>query len=274
MTNDIGQVFGKWEIIGWEKPAGNCSRRLCRCACGTEKIVRKPSLVSGRSKSCGCLGARETPQIGGQVFGKWTVIREAAPDGPFDRWECRCVCGAVRTTRGHHLRGGRSTSCGCNRHKGAEAAYRHRLHDTRRGMMERCSYQNHASWKNYGGKGVQVCAAWLDDPWEFYRWAEANGWAEGLQIDRIDSDGNYCPENCRWVTPRVQAQNTSKSHNRELPIGVRKRKNKFYARISFGRKEVPLGSFETPEEASAEYEAAVQSCSTPEEAIEWRENRL
>lgn len=79
------------------------------------------------------------------------------------------------------------------------------------GINERCYNKKHKAYKNYGGKGVAVCTEWqLFIP--FYEWAIANGYKEGLTIDRIDSNGNYEPSNCRWVDRFVQNSNTSRNH--------------------------------------------------------------
>lgn len=83
---------------------------------------------------------------------------------------------------------------------------RHSLYTTWKGMRERCRREKHVQYKDYGGKGVVVCDDWHDFR-SFYQWAVSNGWQAGLQIDRIDSNGNYCPENCRWVTPLENSAN-------------------------------------------------------------------
>lgn len=78
-------------------------------------------------------------------------------------------------------------------------------------MRERCFNENNPEYGRYGGRGIDVCTEWA--VYEAFRdWALANGYAENLSIDRIDNDGNYCPENCRWATAKQQANNTRKTH--------------------------------------------------------------
>jgi hypothetical protein len=83
-------------------------------------------------------------------------------------------------------------------------------------MKARCYYEKHIGFANYGGKGVKVCDEWRNSYVAFRDWALANGYAENLSIDRKDSSGNYCPENCRWATGRQQANN--RSRNRYIAI--------------------------------------------------------
>lgn len=80
-----------------------------------------------------------------------------------------------------------------------EKAYTH--------MLERCYKPNCASFSNYGGRGIEVCNEWKSDNKAFFQWAIANGYEDGLSLDRIDPNGNYCPSNCRWVTNKVQQNN-------------------------------------------------------------------
>ena len=89
-----------------------------------------------------------------------------------------------------------------------------RLFSIWRSMLTRCFNTNCKSYKYYGGKGIAVCAEWKSNFKSFYDWAINNGYAENLTIDRINTNGDYCPENCRWVSMR--AQNLNKSCNRKI----------------------------------------------------------
>lgn len=79
-------------------------------------------------------------------------------------------------------------------------------------MKERCNNPHNKSYIYYGSRGISVCREWSDSFVSFYEWSKKNGYQEGLTIDRIDSNGNYCPNNCRWVTTAIQNRNYSRNH--------------------------------------------------------------
>ena len=86
-----------------------------------------------------------------------------------------------------------------------------KLCDVWRGMKKRCLNPSHKSYHNYGGRGIKIADEWMVFH-NFREWALQNGYTVGLQIDRIDNDGDYCPDNCHWVSPKVNANNRSTNH--------------------------------------------------------------
>lgn len=163
----------------------------------------------------------------GEKFGRWTVIRKTEQrQSKSVMWECCCDCGTVRLVNGANLRKGLTMSCGCfNREKAAEHCRdmsKHNLHKNRlyrvwSGMKARCETPNARNYKNYGARGIKVCAEWQEFL-SFYEWAMANGYNENAPygkctLDRIDVNGNYEPSNCRWVDMKIQNNNRRKGVN-------------------------------------------------------------
>jgi len=156
-------------------------------------------------------------ELAGQRFGRLVVLYDTGErKGGQVVWRCRCDCGNEVNVVGYNLTSGHTTSCGCyHRERAAEAntmhgmagrGERHPVYDAWFHMLQRCENPKNKNYKDYGGRGIKVCAEW-HDPAVFIEWALANGWQKGLQIDRIDNNGNYGPSNCHWVSSKENNRN-------------------------------------------------------------------
>lgn len=149
----------------------------------------------------------------GKKFGRLKVIKQADTVKGHLRWHCKCDCGKDTIVYGSSLKNGNTTSCGCYKTENAKRLYsgvrqndKH-LYGVWNGIKQRCRNSNHKSYPNYGGRGINVCDEWANNYESFYYWSINCGYKKGLEIDRINNDGNYEPNNCRWVEREIQANN-------------------------------------------------------------------
>lgn len=158
----------------------------------------------------------------GKRFGRWVVLSRAddhvtAKGYHHVMWNCRCDCGTIKSVRGKSLVSGISQSCGCLRHEQLHDRFvKHggfgtRLYAVWNSMRQRCNNKHSRAYHNYGGRGITICPEW-DDYDSFRSWAISVGYDEDAErgkftLDRIDVNGNYCPDNCRFVDMRTQTDN-------------------------------------------------------------------
>lgn len=167
------------------------------------------------------------PQWVGQKFGKLTVTG-AVWNGRRWLWKCDCECGGETVAYPNLLIRGKQKACACGKSVTFhEMHYKHgdagtKLHSIWKGMRKRCGHNS--SSKHYGDRGISVCEEWGDYQ-VFKEWALSHGYEDGLTIEREDVNGDYCPENCKWIPQIEQPMNTRRNiivehDGRRAPVSV------------------------------------------------------
>jgi hypothetical protein len=154
----------------------------------------------------------------GKRFGRLTVVCRAPNHKKQTVWKCHCDCGNIVDVQGGHLSGGKIISCGCyQRENNKRKATKHgqwgtKLHYVWLAMRQRYNNPKCKDYPHWGGRGIQVCSEW-NSFLTFEIWAHSHGYREGLTIERKNVNGNYCPENCTWITQAEQMRNTTRTLN-------------------------------------------------------------
>lgn len=157
--------------------------------------------------------SKKSQDLTGRPFGYYTAICQDGCDSqgvPY--WLCRCRCGNEKRVRVYDLLDGSTKSCGClqRERRTTHGCWHKPWYEVYHNMMKRCGHYEGASERqlnDYRNRGITVCEEWRESPLAFGDWLLSHGWRQGLQIDRIDNDKGYCPENCRVVTPKENANN-------------------------------------------------------------------
>lgn len=180
----------------------------------------------------------------GDVFGYLTVEKFVKKDKFCHKhWLCKCKCGQYIIRDEYTLLKNTNHSCGClNKLRMKKRSSKHNLYYTKIykiwiAMKQRCYYKKYKYYKNYGGKGIKVCDEWKNSIINFYEWALKNGYEDGLSIERVDINKDYCPENCKWIPKNQQQKNTSRTK-------LYKYKNEKETIYFFSKKyKIPQSSF-------------------------------
>ena len=188
----------------------------CICDCGNEKVICRSELLSKGTKSCGCYKPNQVIDLTNKKFGKLKVISLDKIKNHKAYWICKCDCGNEKSIMANSLTSGKTKSCGClaksNFYKliTKHGDCKTKLYHCWLNMKNRCYNPNSVDSKWYFEKGISICDEWMDYK-NFKIWASQNGYKDGLTIERLDVNKNYCPENCTWIERNKQNNNKSDS---------------------------------------------------------------
>lgn len=216
MDINIGKTFGEWKIIQEVADERPGKYYECQCVCGKIQSVHWVSIKLGRSRRCwDCARASTSKKddMVGKKFGKWLVLHQKGKMHNSYSYYCRCECGFEKEVHGPHLRRGKTTQCAScsNREKaisnithGKSTSSTYKIWNQ---MHQRCKNPKVTHYHRYGGRGISVCEKWNDFR-NFLR--DMGERPEGMDLDRINNDGNYEPGNCRWISHKENCQNQSR----------------------------------------------------------------
>lgn len=215
--NQIGEKIGMLTIVDRaENSKSGTARWICNCDCGTKGfVISRQTLMRSKYPNCGCV-RKKNQDITGLKSGRLTAVKCVGKDRRGSNlWLCNCECGGTSIVVAAALRAGTIQSCGCLKKeitsltKTKHHLSRTPLYSTWQGIKDRCLNPRCKQYNDYGGRGITVCDEWLGEygSTNFCKWSLDNGYKKGLELDRIDVNKGYSPNNCRWVSNSVQANN-------------------------------------------------------------------
>lgn len=220
-----GKKYGHLTVISQSKNSDIPNGFDFKCDCGRIISFAPDRVIKGHQKSCGSCSYSRKPKISidnyiGQRSNMLTAIglSERRPSDKRQYIECLCDCGNKVRVLPYLFKNHKVKSCGCllkNSPAYIDGRTKNPLYGLWKNMIGRCESPNHPKYYQYGKRGITVCEEWHDF-WKFVEWSESiGGRPENYALDRIDNNGNYEPNNCRWATSGEQAINKSNNLNIE-----------------------------------------------------------
>lgn len=235
ILSHIGKTYGDYLIT--DVRFGTPDELIGKCqVCGLEKEISFPHFKSGQTTDFKCHKHYEQPikydkSYIGKRYGRLIVLD--VEDKCVRKFKCQCDCGNIYYAIPCDLENGSVKSCGCLQREISENSVSNdRLYYVWNGMRSRCYNPNNTRYESYGGRGIAICDEWLNDYEKFKEWAYSTGYNEAAEkgectIDRIDVNGNYEPDNCRWISIQEQQKNKRPSNEWKKRNIVKKKRTSF-----------------------------------------------
>lgn len=223
----LGKIYGNDKVIGFKKDSKGCWKWQCECQlCGRIHLRNPSDLKHGKYQKCFCKSSVKNYDEYIGMKNNFLIIVGVVREKGMLKLICECDCGNIKKIRPYDWMHETVKSCGCKRDKLLST---HGLSNTRiyriwRGMTSRCYDENNSHYDYYGGRGIQICDEWKGEEGliNFYEWSLSHGYSDELSIDRIDTNGNYTQDNCRWADDYTQAKNKRK-RGTQKPIKIKPR---------------------------------------------------
>ncbi|AOQ26773.1 hypothetical protein [Vibrio phage S4-7] len=259
----LGKTYGMLFVKSLVKEDGP-TKFVCECFCGNVVVKTLQTIKSGKLPSCGCIGGN-TRDITGEKLNSLTAI-----ENTFNKssnkdyiWKFLCDCGNYTYHTIGSFRSGGVKSCGCARTESRKVLPNyHGMQDTPeytswRKMRERCLSPNCKDFPSYGGSGVEICPAW-DNFLTFYE-DMGDKPDSSYTLDRVNPDGGYSKDNCRWASPYTQARNQrsyKEVSSKFKGVHFREQDMKWVAKISIRGESCIIGTYQVEEDAAKAYNTA------------------
>lgn len=208
-----GKTFGKWVVLKQIKTDKPGKQYECMCDCGNLGIKSGTELRASRGLQCReCMySILHDPQREiGKKYGKWTIVEYIGIHRNLQQYKIKCECGLESINVAADLRAGKTKQCStCHNRENSEnnkihGMYKNQIYKVWTSMIQRCTNPKTTHYYRYGGRGINVCERWLKFD-NFY--SDMGPRPDGLTLDRINNNGNYEPENCRWITHQENCRN-------------------------------------------------------------------
>lgn len=269
-SNIIGKELGNLKIVSVSDNVVKGKRRECEVlclSCNKTKTLKLHKVLEGNYKSCGCKSNKRTSMkktdynsFIGSTLNNFVVHSH---DKSNRTLTIECLsCGDIKSVDRYKFTHNKLGKCRCQLHHNMS---RSSVYSRWKGMKGRCNNPNNKNYHHYGGRGIKVCDEWENSFENFYK-DMGEPPTDKHQLDRIDNNGNYEPNNCRWVLPLQNVNNQRDKKNKTGYQNVYLRGDRYESSFEFNKKYYYVGSFDNPKDA---YDKCLEMKNKVKEEFNW-----